>query len=265
MLLAMARCLLRSVRVAAHLSVGVCRIQALKRHYGKHWYALRIGRMAIRQWMAQACHIIGLKISVEGCLTGRTGQLYIANHVSWLDIIAIASVTDSKFLSKHTVRLWPLIGWLTASIGSLFIRRQNRRAFHRSLQRIKERLQNGESICIFPEGTTTDGRRVLPFHSGLLQAAIDAGVAVQPLVLKYQDPDGVYAQHAPYYGRDVFVVHLFRLLCQRETHLRLVALPAMPQRVGANRQQLATTLQQRIARELAEGPVKVERLVLDVA
>ena len=264
MILSISRFLVRCPRVVLHFIVGIYKIRALKRQHGEKWNTIKIGRRAIRQWMSEACDIIGLKVDIEGIVPHQNGQLYIANHVSWLDIIAIASVTDCKFLSKATVRHWPVIGWFTASMGSLFIRRQSRRAFHKSLQRVKERLQSGESVCVFPEGTTSDGRHVLPFHSGLLQAAIDAEVAVQPMVLKYQTKDGVYEEHAPYYGRDVFLLHMFRLLGKRETRLNLSFLAAMPQQAGADRQQLAQVLQQHFMREVASGFEKTDHLVLDV-
>ncbi len=258
------RCAVRCCRVAAHFATGVYKIQALKRRHGEQWHTSKIGRRAIRQWMQQACRIIGLQIQITGNLPEQNGQLYIANHVSWLDIIAIASVTDCKFLAKASIRHWPVIGWFTASMGSLFIRRHNRRAFHKSLQRVQERLQQGASICIFPEGTTSDGRHVLPFHSGLLQSAIDAEVAVQPLVLKYENADGEYEEHAPYYGNHVFVLHMLKLLCRPQTQLKLTVLPAMPQQTGADRQMLARVLEQRFSRELVTHLEKVDhRVVLD--
>lgn len=253
------RCLFRLPRVMLHFLLGIYKINNLKRQHGKQWYTIKLGRKAIRQWMLQACNIIGLKVYVEGDLPQQRGSLYIANHVSWLDIIAIASATDCKFLSKATVRHWPVIGWLTASIGCLFIRRNNRRAFHKSLHRVKERLQDGENVCIFPEGTTSDGRHVLPFHSGLLQAAIDAEVAVQPMVLKYVNRDGLYEEHAPYYGRDLFLWHMLKLLGKRETHLTLSFLPAMPQQVGADRQKLARVLEQHFTGELVSSVRKIDR------
>ena len=265
MITAIIRTLVRSARVGLHFFTGIYQIGVLKRQHGKQWYAVKVGRKAIRQWMDKACQIVGLKVYVEGVMPQQNGHLYIANHVSWLDIIAIASVTDCKFLSKDTVRHWPVIGWLTSSVGSLFIRRNNRRAFHTSLQRVQERLQAGDNICIFPEGTTTDGRQVLPFHSGLFQAAIDAGVAVQPMILKYQTRDGIYESHAPYYGRDIFIFHLLRLLSKRETQLSLILKPALPQHVGADRQKLANVLQLRYMRELQVDDIRAEQLLLETS
>lgn len=257
-MLSFLRCLVRIPRVMLHFLIGIYKIQDLKRKHGEQWYAIKLGRKAIRQWMDEACDILGLKVTIEGAVPQHKGELYVANHVSWLDILAIASVTDCKFLSKATVRHWPVIGWFTASIGCLFIRRHNRRAFHKSLQRVKERLQDGENVCIFPEGTTSDGRQVLPFHSGLLQAAIDAEAAIQPMVLKYVSRDGSYEEHAPYYGRDVFLIHMLRLLGKRETHLTLSFLPAMPQQAGADRQMLARVLEQRFSRDLASNVTKLD-------
>lgn len=242
---------------------GIFIILSLRRQHGMQWSTLRTGRNAIRLWVCEASKIMGLRIEVDGRTPAQTGQLYVANHVSWLDIIAIASVTECKFLSKDTVRHWPVIGWVAVSVGSLFIRRNNRRAFHQSLRRLQERLQCRESVCIFPEGTTSDGRHVLPFHSGLLQAAIDAEAIVQPVVLKYQNNEGNYEEHAPYYGMDIFLFHLLRLLSKRQTCLTLSFLPAMPQQVGADRQQLANVLQQRFVHEVETATEKMDHLLLD--
>jgi 1-acyl-sn-glycerol-3-phosphate acyltransferase len=257
MIISISRCGLRLLRLGNHFIHGIIKVLAMKRQHGKQWYATKVGRKAIRQWMQTVCGIVGLQITVEGASSEHQGRLYVANHVSWLDIIAIASLTDCKFLSKASVRRWPLIGWLTAAVGSLFIRRHDRTAFHKSLKRLRQRLELGEDVCIFPEGTTSDGRQVLPFYSGLFQAVIEAGATVQPLVLNYQRPDGAFEEHAPYHGRDIFFFHMLRILTRRETHLQMTFLPEVsPQAEELTRQRLALSLEQRIALALDGASIR---------
>lgn len=262
MMVSIFRVLVRCLRLCLHFVVGVFNVLSLQRQHGKKWHSTKLGRKAIRKWMSETCDIVGLKLNVAEMPLPRSGQLYIANHVSWLDIVAIGAVTDCKFLSKDSIRHWPIIGWLGVSIGSLFIRRNSRREFHKSLLRVQERLEFGDSICIFPEGTTSDGLHVFPFHSGLLQAAIDAEVAVQPMVLKYQTKAGVYEKHAAYYGRDIFLFHLIRLLSKHETQLTLSFMSAIPLQAGINRQKLAASLQQSYAYEMQTLVENTDGLVL---
>jgi len=117
--------------------------------------------------------------------------LFVMNHISWFDVPVLASQQPLHFLSKAEIKKWPLIGWLANRAGTLFIQRGTHGAAQKSLEEITECLQSGGSVVIFPEGTTTDGTTVKRFHGRLLQSAIDAGVKVQPIALRYPHEDGV--------------------------------------------------------------------------
>ncbi|MEC7816341.1 MAG: lysophospholipid acyltransferase family protein [Pseudomonadota bacterium] len=159
----------------------------------------------------QACRCLGWQVQVHG--QARAGAtLFVANHISWSDIPLLGGLVPGRFLSKAEVADWPIIGWLAQQAGTLFIRRGSGQA-RRVKTEIHNRLSAGESVVVFPEGTTTSGIAVLPMHGLLLGAARDAGVPVQPVTLGYrrhQRPDAL----APFVGDDAFHRHLIRLLKQ---------------------------------------------------
>jgi 1-acyl-sn-glycerol-3-phosphate acyltransferase len=147
-------------------------------------------RLALAQrWARRMIRTLGVRLCIEGAAP-VPGALLVANHVSWLDILAIASYTPAIFVAKSEVRDWPAIGWLAARAGSLFLRRSSGRSLLRVKNRIAALLLEGSNVAIFPEGTTSDGSRVLPFRSGLLQAAVDSGRPVQPVAVAYYGDDG---------------------------------------------------------------------------
>ena len=118
------------------------------------------------------------------------GALVVGNHVSWLDIYVINAWRPTPFVSKAEVRQWPVVGWLAHRLGTIFIHREKRRDAHRTMHEIVERVSSGGMVCLFPEGTTSDGTALLPFHANLFQAAVSAQCPVQPVCLMYEDSSG---------------------------------------------------------------------------
>jgi len=150
-------------------------------------------------WSARMLHLLGIRLQASGCV--HTGPvLLVANHISWLDILAINAVHPVRFVSKADVRHWPLLGWLVACGGTLFIERERKRDALRVVHQVAEALAAGEIVAVFPEGTTSDGAGVLPFHANLLQAAITTATPVQPLALRYSDATSARSQAATYIG-----------------------------------------------------------------
>src|SRR6185295_28294 len=141
-------------------------------------------------WNARLLRLLGIALHSSG--TPRQGAtLIVSNHVSWLDILVINAVHPVRFVSKAEVRHWPLLGWLVACAGTLFIERERRRDALRVVHQVAAALRAGEIVALFPEGTTSDGNGVLPFHANLLQAALSAHAPMQPIALRYSDA------HAP--------------------------------------------------------------------
>ena len=112
-------------------------------------------------------------------------MLLVANHISWLDILVMHAARHCRFVSKADVRHWPLIGTLATGGGTLYIERESRRDAMRVVHHMAESLKRGEIVAVFPEGTTSDGVALLPFHANLIQAAISADAPVQPVALSF--------------------------------------------------------------------------------
>jgi len=152
--------------------------------------ASRSVRLALRRWWAAGMvHAAGLEVRVEGAVIVPEALL-VANHVSWLDVLVLASCTSAVFVAKSEVRRWPMIGWLAERGETLFIRRASGRSLLQVKNRMADLLLAGRGAAIFPEATTSDGSGVLPFRSGLLQAAVDGGRPVQAIAIAYCDEHG---------------------------------------------------------------------------
>jgi len=155
-------------------------------------------RFALRRFWARCMlDAIGVELRVEGANV-VPGSLVVANHVSWLDILVLASSAHAVFVAKSEVRCWPMIGWLASRAETVFIRRASGRSLLKVKNRIAGLLLDGRSVAIFPEATTSDGETVLPFRSGLLQAAVDAGRPVQAVAIAYRDERGTRSSSAAF-------------------------------------------------------------------
>ena len=150
----------------------------------------------------------------------KTTTLFTANHISFLDIIVIASTTPARFLSKQALRHWPIIGFITSSAGTIFIKRGNRQVIHKTIQTISSALEQQHSLVIFPDGTTTLGVNVKKFHNGLFQAAINKHIPVQPIALRYIR-DGKPDRIAAYIDKDNFIISLIKIMAQSKIDVQL--------------------------------------------
>lgn len=157
--------------------------------------------------------ILGLRREVRGTVMRGTGAI-VANHASWLDIFALNASKRVYFVSKSEVAAWPGIGWLARATGTVFIRRDRREArVHAAL--FEARLRAGHRLMFFPEGTSTDGIRVLPFKTTLFAAFFSSGLPamqVQPVTVAYHPPDGAPPTFYGWWGDQGFGWHLMRML-----------------------------------------------------
>lgn len=170
-------------------------------------------RVVIRWWMRRLARALGLRIRVRGQVPRET-SLWCCNHVSWLDIVVLGTVGEFVFVSKSEVSEWPLVGWLARAAGTVFLKRG---AGHsNAVSRMLEgRLQAGQSVVIFPEGTTTEGLSVKSMYPRLFNAAVATATPVQPVALRFSER-GALSALAPFIGDDTFLAHLGRLLKHRE-------------------------------------------------
>lgn len=171
----------------------------------------------IRRWSRQLLRMLRVDLCLERQPEGSLPRnlLIVANHVSWLDIFVVHALRPSRFIAKAEVKRWPMLGRLVSGCGTLFIDRSSRRDAHRINQEARDVLAAGDTIAIFPEGTTTDGRSVLPFKSSLLQPIVDARGHVQPIAIRYFDSGGAYNDAPVYAGETSFLDSLWRVLGER--------------------------------------------------
>lgn len=171
---------LRGLRVVLHITVGLLIVLVINlTGREKRWPVERI----MSWWNAVLLDIFNIQIQIHGArLEGP--RLLVANHVSWLDISVIGSLEPTRFVAKSEIRHWPIAGALANVCGTFYIRRGKGGA-RPLLDKAVPHLKAGGSFVVFPEGTTTDGHSVLPFHARLFQAAVDAQCAVQPMALRF--------------------------------------------------------------------------------
>ena len=132
------------------------------------------------------CRLLGIRLEVKGRAPEQGPLLIVSNHVSWLDIMVLSSVAPLSFVAKREVAGWPFFGTLARLQRTVFVDRDRRHATGNSRDEMKERLQAGDILVLFPEGTSSDGRHVLPFKSSFFGAADMEGVLVQPVSLAYR-------------------------------------------------------------------------------
>ena len=173
-------------------------------------------------WLSRGVAILGVKVLARG-RPHRAPVLMLANHISWLDILVLATQSDSGYVAKAEVAQWPLLGWLFRVGGTEFVRRGSHADLARVLKRMQARLKAGQSLTIFPEGTS--GGVVMPrrFRPRLLQAAVDAKVPVQPVAIYY----GPQTRAVAFIGEDSFVTNLWALMAEEPVVAEITFLPTL--------------------------------------
>lgn len=254
------------VRATARL-LGFC---LLALYEWVEWFLL-IGMMrkgdsfpARAAWLTRYCRrvqwVLGLAPFPEG--KPPAGGLLVCNHLSYLDVIGIAARSPTVFVCKSEVRSWPFLGDLVACAGTIFIDRERRSDVARAGHEIGQAIRQGATVCIFPEGTSSDGSDVLPFRSSLLAPAVDNGWPVTPAWIGYALEEGSVGEEIAYWGAMVFGPHFFNLLSKERiaTYLRY-GKTASP---GDDRKELAQALRRQVI-ELGEVATTEARPPLEEA
>lgn len=170
----------------------------------------------VQAWSQRMLRILGIPLHVQGQAPVQGPMLLVANHLSWLDILVMHAARHCRFVSKSDVKHWPLVGTLATGGGTLYIEREKRRDAMRVVHHMAESLKAGDIVAVFPEGTTGDGKELLPFHGNLIQAAISAHVPVQPVAIRFLDRESGNDSEGPLYlGDDTLVGSLWRTLAGR--------------------------------------------------
>jgi 1-acyl-sn-glycerol-3-phosphate acyltransferase len=202
-----------------------------------------------RRWSRKLLALCRVSVEQTAGAPVLEHALIVANHVSWLDIFVINALHPCRFVAKAEIRSWPVLGWLAAGAGTVFIARGNRRELRHIFKGLVTVLQEGQRVALFPEGTTSLQGEVLPFHANLFEAAIDAKVAVQPYALSYVDAGGNYHRSVDYIGDTTFVDSLFTILEGPPVTARLHPLAPIDGE-GAHRRELAQAAQDAVATAL---------------
>jgi 1-acyl-sn-glycerol-3-phosphate acyltransferase len=251
-----------AVRAAARFSAGLWRMGRIGIHIvrGVLILQLRFDELSpvqrqehIAAWARRVLELLRVEPQHQGELQAGP-KLLVANHVSWLDIVVMhALCPQARFVSKAVVRDWPLIGRLVTGAGTLMVDRQRQRDTARALETMVQALKQGDTVALFPEGTTSDGAQVLAFRASLLHSAVIAQVPVQPVALRYSEAGQALSPSVPYIGTTSFVESLWRICVARQlvVTVRMLHAATPPH---ADRRTLAGELRQRIAHALDEVP-----------
>jgi 1-acyl-sn-glycerol-3-phosphate acyltransferase len=198
-------------------------------------------RALIRLWTRSLLRALGVRLRVSGTTPSGPG-LIVANHVSWLDVIALAALCPAVFICKSEIADWPGIGWLLKQVGTIFIRRGSLRDVLRVNNELRDRFGARQAVAAFPEGTTSDGSTVLPFRSALFQPAVERGLPVYPAALAYSSPA------AGYLGDTSFGASLLAIARASELEVRVTFLPPLSA-PGLGRKRAAVQARDAISRE----------------
>ena len=208
-------------------------------------------QVVVAWWSAKMLRVLGLQLQVQGSFSPGA-KLVVANHVSWIDIMAIHAVCpEARFVSKADVQKWPLLNRLVSAGGTLYIEREKRRDALRVVHQMADALKAGDTVAVFPEGTTGDGSTLLPFHANLLQAAIATATPVQPVALRFSDAHHAVSPAAQFVGDTTLVQSLWLLACGKQVVVRLQVM-ALLATTQADRRQLAENLRELIAQQLLD-------------
>lgn len=156
----------------------------------------------IKWWCGGLLRAFNIKVITSGNVppASTKGVMFIANHVSWADIHALNSQIPLRFIAKAEIRNWPIFGYLAYKANPLFIDRSKRQVAGKIVEITTASLKEGDNLCFFPEGTTTDGTQVLNFKSSVLQAAINADTIIWPVAIRYTNKDGSINTKMAYAG-----------------------------------------------------------------
>jgi 1-acyl-sn-glycerol-3-phosphate acyltransferase len=224
------RLCLRLLLVLAHLLRGLFTCMLVFPWLGRERRLAGIAR-----WSARLLRIFRVSVELAPGSCPVTAGLWVANHVSWIDVFVVNALFPSRFVAKSEVRGWPLVGALSARAGTIFIARGSRRALRDTVATLVAALGAGERVVVFPEGTSAAQGAMEPFRSNLFEAAIAAQVAVQPVAISYVDADNRLHASVEYIGATSLLESMVAILSGRPVRAMLHTLPALGPEAGDRR------------------------------
>lgn len=233
----MPRAVLRLAALLAVVVLGVALLPLVAR------LRVRPRRRWIRRWCLAVVRTAGVRTRITGAARPTGGVLIVSNHISWLDIPLLAAVRPARMVAKTEVRGWPVLGALAARGGTLFIDRDRLRALPATVREVSETLRGGSAVAAFPEGSTWCGRAGGRYRRALFQAALDAGVPVQPVRIRYRFADGAASTAPAFVGEDSLLASLWRVVSARGLVAEVVLWPPLPAGSHPDRRSLAEAAQ----------------------
>lgn len=230
---------IRGIKLAALIAYGLIQVS-----FYFPFSSAEAKRKRIQAWSKSLVEVFGIKIRVyQQANTPLNNTLVLANHVSWLDIMALNAVHSSRFVAKSNIGAWPIVGYLCKKTGTLFIEREKKSDVLRLNREIRAAVKNGDAVTFFPEGTTTDGSYIRKFKSPLLQTCIDDQLNIQAIYLRYIDQNGQPCNKAAYYEDIHFGESLWCLLGASGISVELYFLPITTAKQNESRHDLSLRIE----------------------
>ena len=234
------------IRILAHFVVGLLIVASI-------WsFSQQKTRTKLTKWWCQKLlRCFGITLITHGKQpdAATSNTMFIANHVSWIDIYALNSVTPLQFIAKSDINQWPIVGYLVRKSGTIFINRDSRKDTARIVDTTAEALSQGGNVGFFPEGTTTDGTSLSHFKSSIVQAAINAKSTLFPVAIRYPLPNGGCNTDIAYAGDMTMGESMMNTIKQKNSIVELHFLPTIDIK-AENRQQLTQAAFESISQTL---------------
>jgi len=199
-------------------------------------------------WSVKLLRILNIVLTVHGARpTPDAAKLFVvSNHVSWLDIFVINAAEPSRFVAKSEIRNWPIAGRIAEAAGTIFVHRSKRSDTARTNNEIQTALAQGDTVAIFPEGTTTSGDRLLKFHTSLFEPAVSNAATVSPAAIRYYNEAGVPSDAPIFIGETTFGESMTAIIAARRLIANITFAPAISA-AGVTRRDVAVASENAIA------------------
>ncbi|MFF7330216.1 1-acyl-sn-glycerol-3-phosphate acyltransferase [Streptomyces sp. NPDC008150] len=211
-----------------------------------------------RRWCRAVVRAAGVRTRLTGGPAVTGGALLVANHVSWLDVPLLGAVRPARMLAKREIRAWPVAGRIAEGAGVLFIERDRLRALPDTVARIAGALRRGAAVGVFPEGSTWCGRSGGTFHRAAFQAALDAGVPVQPVRVRYLAAAGAVSTAPAFVGEDTLLASMWRVARTGGLTAEVHVCPPLPPGRYPDRRALAAAAEAAVRGAAATGGVTAD-------
>ena len=205
----------------------------------------------ISYWSRRLLNMMNIQIQIWGNPPNHdlVSTMFVGNHVSWLDIHVLNSLSAVRFIAKAEIRNWPIFGWLAQQANTLFIERENKKDAVRVIENATKSLIKGDCLCFFPEGTTTDGTELLRFKGSLMQAPINAKVEIWPFVIEYPNKNGSPNKDMAFAGETTLLESIWRIVSLSHPKAIITFLPPISS-AGHERRGLTIAARHAIATHL---------------